>query len=245
MMSSATVTCRGMRGGALETVAMVVRRRTSTQYRARVRFRVASGGCRPSGPHGTQPRCGTFTVGEAVSSSRRSEHSTPPASSPRVAPAPSTGPGASVGLRCSRYSCRSWRTNSWRRRCSSRSRSLTLICRASREERNALASVKAASAPPVAGGAMRGMLNVRPENLVVATVTVSFPDFPKHRTRIPRQCPGGRVGGPSEAIDRSVGGTGIRPGIRPGRLPERRRGLRCTRSMRTEERSPDGVTLYK
>ena len=228
MMSSATVTCRGMRGGARETVAMVVRRRASTQYRARVRFRVASDGCRPSGPHGAQPRCGTFTVGEAVSvrrsSSRRSGHSTPPASSTRVAPAPSTGPGTSVGLRCSRYSCRSWRTNSWCRRCSSRSRSLTLISRASPEERSALAPAKAASAPPVAGRAMRGMLNVRPENLVVATVTVSFPDFPRHRTRTSRQCPGGRVGGPSEAIDRSVGGTGFVQGsVRPG-CPKRRRG---------------------
>ena len=169
MVSSLTVTCRGMRGGARETPAMVVRRRTATQYRARVR----------SGPHGAQLRCGPFTVGEAVlvrrSSSRRSEHSTPSASSTRVAAAPSTGPAASVGLRCSRCSCTSWRTKPWCRRCSSRSRSLTLICRASREERNALASAKAASAPPVAGRAMREMLDVRPENLVVATVTVSFP----------------------------------------------------------------------
>ena len=75
-------------------------------------------------------------------------------------------------------------------RCSSRSRSPSLIWRASREERKALVSAKTASAAHGAGprGAMRGMtvriscvLNVRPENLVVTTVIarrVSLPKLP-------------------------------------------------------------------
>ena len=68
--------------------------------------------------------------------------------------APSSGPAASSGLHRSRCPCRSLRINSWPRRCSSRSRSLSLICWASREQRKALASAKAASA--AAWGAWSG-----------------------------------------------------------------------------------------
>ena len=59
-----------------------------------------------------------------LSCSRGSEHSTPLVSF-------SAGPAASFGLRWSRCPCRSLRTNSWPRRCSSRSSSLSLIRRAS------------------------------------------------------------------------------------------------------------------
>ena len=69
-----------------------------------------------------------------LSCSCGSEHSTPLVSS--------AGPAASFGLRWSRCPCRSLRTKSWPRRCSSRSSSLSLICRASLDERKALASAK-------------------------------------------------------------------------------------------------------
>ena len=110
-------------------------------------------------------------------------------------------PAASIGLRWPRCSCRSLGTNSWRRRCSSRSRSLTLIWRASREERKALVSAKTASPAHGAGprGAMRGddglhLLRVErtsrelrrhPWSLPDAS---PFPNFPRHRTRMPREC---------------------------------------------------------
>ena len=111
---------------------------------------------------------------------------------------PSAGPAASFGLRWSRCPCRSLRTKSWRRRCSSRSSSLSLICRASLDERKALASAKTASA--AAHGAGLGdrckgrrfapRRTVRPWNPVV-TAIAGLPPFPRHRTRTPRECPEG------------------------------------------------------
>ena len=66
-------------------------------------------------------------------------------------------PAASFGLRWSRCPCRSLRAKSWRRRCSSRSSSLSLICRASLDERKALASAKTASAAAHGAGLGRSM----------------------------------------------------------------------------------------
>ena len=92
----------------------------------------------------------------------------------------------------------SLRTKSWRRRCSSRSSSLSLICRASLDERKALASAKTASAAahgarlgrPMQGTPVRGTSHVRPWNPVV-TAIAGLPPFPRHRTRTPRECPEG------------------------------------------------------
>ena len=104
-----------------------------------------------------QPRPTTCIVPEVVSAwlscSRGSEHSTPPVSS--------AGPAASFGLRWSRCPCRSLRTKSWRRRCSSRSSSLSLICRASLDERKALASAKTASAAAHVGREARSRSSAR------------------------------------------------------------------------------------
>ena len=77
---------------------------------------------------------------------------------------------------------------SWRRRCSSRSSSLSLICRASLDERKALASAKTASAAAhgarlrrsMQGTPVRGTSNVRPWNPVV-TAIAGLPPFPRHR----------------------------------------------------------------
>ena len=191
----------------------------------------------------------------------------------------STGPAASLGLRCSRCPCRSLCTNSWPRRYSSRSRSLSLICRASREQRKALASAKAASAPygtwsgraalwatarfglepdgagahrvravavaapeweaegPRCAAAVAGALSAatrtisrlsvtcctlqaRPENLVVAAVIKEASPFPRHRTKTPRECPGGGAGEAPEGERPKRPGAAI---IRPGWLPEKRR----------------------
>ena len=130
---------------------------------------------------------------------RGSEHSTPPVSS--------AGPAASFGLRWSRCPCRSLRAKSWRRRCSSRSSSLSLICRASLDERKALASAKTASAAAHGAGLGRSMQgtpvratsNVRPWNPVV-TAIAGLPPFPRHRTRTPRECPEGSA--PEGGTDR-------------------------------------------
>ena len=105
---------------------------------------------------------------------------------------------ASFGLRWSRCPCRSLRTKSWPRRCSSRSSSLSLICRASLDERRALASAKTASAAAhgarlgrsMQGTPVRGTSNVRRWNPVV-TANAGLPPFPRHRTRTPRECPEG------------------------------------------------------
>ena len=97
------------------------------------------------------------------------------------------------------------------RRCSSRSSSLSLICRASLDERKALASAKTASAAAHGarlGGSMhgtpvRGTSNVRPWNPVV-TAIAGLPPFPRHRTRTPRECPEGSapVGEKTEGVRR-------------------------------------------
>ena len=81
---------------------------------------------------------------------------------------------------------------------SSRSSSLSLICRASLDERKALASAKTASAAAhgaglgrsMQGTPVRGTSNVRPWNPVV-TAIAGLPPFPRHRTRTPRECPEG------------------------------------------------------
>ena len=200
LMSSA-VNCGGVCGGARKAVAMVVLRRTSTPSRAGGRCSAAWSRCRPSRPRSAQPGRGTCTVREGVSGwrscSRCSEHPTSLAPRP-LAPAPSAGPAVSLGLRWPRCSCRSLRTNSWCRRYSSRSRSLTLIWWASREERRALAPAKTASAAFGAGPAqaMRGAcaLNIGVENRVVATAMVGWSPFPRQRTRTARKCPGGATG---------------------------------------------------
>ena len=83
-------------------------------------------------------------------------------------------------------------------RCSSRSSSLSLICRASLDERRALASAKTASAAAhgarlgrsMQGTPVRGTSNVRRWNPVV-TAIAGLPPFPRHRTRTPRECPEG------------------------------------------------------
>ncbi len=87
---------------------------------------------------------------------------------------------------------RSLRTNSWPRRCSSRSSSLSLICRASLEERKALASAKTASAavPGTRGGGRRfaalarrvyvlGILSSRPSQ-----VSLPKPPYPERRANV-------------------------------------------------------------
>ena len=94
---------------------------------------------------------------------------------------------------------------------SSRSSSLSLICRASLDERKALASAKTASAAAHGarlGGSMhgtpvRGTSNVRPWNPVV-TAIAGLPPFPRHRTRTPRECPEGSapVGEKTEGVRR-------------------------------------------
>ena len=134
-----------------------------------------------------------------------------PSTRHRWCPCPRPGPAASFGLRWSRCPCRSLRTNSWPRRCSSRSSSLSLICRASLDERKALASAKTASAAAHGarlGGSMqgtqvRGTSNVRPWNPVV-TAIAGLPPFPRHRTRTPRECPEGSapVGEKTEGVRR-------------------------------------------
>ena len=209
MMSSTTVASRayavvparrsrGSRGGASRPgsapAAGSARHRADASRRDRAR---------------AQPRPTTCIVPEAVRRGFRarggSEHSTP------LVPLPSAGPAASFGLRWSRCPCRSLRTNSWPRRCSSRSSSLSLICRASLDERKALASAKTASAAAHGarlGGSMhgtpvRGTSNVRPWNPVV-TAIAGLPPFPRHRTRTPRECPEGSapVGEKTEGVRR-------------------------------------------
>ena len=106
----------------------------------------------------------------------------------------------------SRCPCRSLRINSWPRRCSSRSRSLSLICWASAEQRKALASAKAASAAAHGvwpGDAAlwatariaqhsRNRCFARPENLGVAAAIAGMSPFPaRHRIKTPCECPGG------------------------------------------------------
>ena len=59
-----------------------------------------------------------------------------------------------------------------------------------------------------------GTLNARPENLVVATVIAKPSAFPRHRTKTPRECPGGRRKDRSAQAPRPSG---------PGWLPERGR----------------------
>ena len=116
----------------------------------------------------------------------------------RSHPLVSSAGAASFGLRWSRCPCRSLRTKSWPRRCSSRSSSLSLICRASLDERRALASAKTASAAAhgarlgrsMQGTPVRGTSNVRRWNPVV-TAIAGLPPFPRHRTRTPRECPEG------------------------------------------------------
>ena len=86
-----------------------------------------------------------------------------------------------------------------------------LICRASLDERKALASAKTASAAAHGarlGGSMqgtqvRGTSNVRPWNPVV-TAIAGLPPFPRHRTRTPRECPEGSapVGEKTEGVRR-------------------------------------------
>ena len=73
-----------------------------------------------------------------------------------------------------------------------------LICRASLDERKALASAKTASAAAhgarlgrsMQGTPVCGTSNVRPWNPVV-TAIAGLPPFPRHRTRTPRECPEG------------------------------------------------------
>ena len=134
-----------------------------------------------------------------------------PSTRHRWCPCPRPDQQPSFGLRWSRCPCRSLRTNSWPRRCSSRSSSLSLICRASLDERKALASAKTASAAAHGarlGGSMhgtpvRGTSNVRPWNPVV-TAIAGLPPFPRHRTRTPRECPEGSapVGEKTEGVRR-------------------------------------------
>ena len=81
-----------------------------------------------------------------------------------------------------------------------RSSSLSLICRASLEERKALASAKTASAAAHGAGLGRSMRgtpvrasgtsNLRPWNPVVRAITGLSP-CPWNRTRTPRECPEG------------------------------------------------------
>ena len=170
------------------------------------------------------PRPTTCIVPEVVSAwlscSCGSEHSTPLVSS--------AGPAASFGLRWSRCPCRSLRTNSWLRRCSSRSSSLSLICRASLDERKALASAKTASAAAhgarlgrsMQGTPVCGTSNVRPWNPLV-TAIAGLPPFPRHRTRTPRECPEGSApeGGQTDGLRHrfearlAAGKTRVRAGL--------------------------------
>ena len=113
-------------------------------------------------------------------------------------------------------------------RCSSRSSSLSLICRASLDERKALASAKTASAAAhgarlgrsMQGTPVRGTSNVRPWNPVV-TAIAGLPPFPRHRTRTPRECPEGSApdGDKTEGVRRrdearlAAGKTPVRAGL--------------------------------
>ena len=54
---------------------------------------------------------------------------------------------------------------------------------------------------------MSRALKARPENLVVAGAITGASPFPRHRSRTPRECPGGR-----EATDRRAGVVVLRPG---------------------------------
>ena len=117
--------------------------------------------------------------------------------------------------------------NSWPRRCSSRSSSLSLICRASLEERKALASAKTAPAA-APGRSMRGTpvrgsctSTVRPWN-PVATAIAGPPSQDTVPERLANVQKGARLRGTGACRRRD----------RVGRRPEKRR----------MGRSPDAVT---
>ena len=77
--------------------------------------------------------------------------------------------------------------------------------------------------------APNGTQKARPENLVVAATAIAEASpFPRHRTKTPRECPGGRRGRPKRPGTRDSGRAG-RPKEAGGRCPGR-----CPRAKRTE-----------
>ena len=86
--------------------------------------------------------------------------------------------------------------------------------------------------------APNGTQKARPENLVVAATAIAEASpFPRHRTKTPRECPGGRRGRPKRSGHRDSGRAG-RPKEAGGRCPGRCPRANAPKSDRRRAKTP-------